>query len=102
MSSDNTKTVARLLKEAQSIQKQMDRLASDLRGLKLKIEKKENSSEKLQVGDLVVIRSPARNGTRCVVHSFTAQRVSVITLDTNEKLQRKHTNLILISRKKKL
>ena len=101
MSSDNTKTVARLLEEAQSIQKQMDRLAVNLRALKLKIEKEANSLEKLQVGDLVVIRSPARNGTRCVVHSFTAQRVSVITLDTNEKILRKNTNLTLIGRYKK-
>ena len=101
MTSDNTKTVGRLLKEAQSIQKQMDRLASDLRALKFKIAEEENSSKKLQVGDLVVITSPARNGTRCVVDSFTAQRVSVITIDTNEKVLRKETNLTLIRRKKK-
>ena len=80
----NRKTVARLVKESQSIQKQMDRLASDLRDLNIKIKEEENSSKKLQVGVLVMITSRDRNGTRCVVDSFTAQRVSVITVDANE------------------
>ena len=66
MSSDNTKTVDCLAKLAQSIQKQMERLASDLRDLKIKIKEEENSSKKLQVGVLVMKMSRDRNGTRFV------------------------------------
>ena len=95
MSSDRNKRVDRLVKQAQSIQEQVDRLTSELRELKLKI-KEENSSKKLKVGDVVVITTRERNGTRCVVHGFTPQRVSLITLDTNEKVIRKATNLKIL------
>ena len=95
MSSDKRKTVDSLVKQAQSIQKQVDRLTSDLHDLKLKI-KDEKSSKKLKVGDVVIITTRDRNGTRCVVNGFTAQRVSLITLDTNEKVLRKATNVRLL------
>ena len=98
MSSDRNKRLDRLVKQAQSIQNQVDRLTTELRDLKLKI-KEENSSKKLKVGDIVVITTRERNGTRCVVHGFTPQRVSLITLDTNEKVIRKATNLTILDQK---
>ena len=98
MSSDRNKSVDSLVKQAQSIQKQMDRLTSELRDLKLKI-KEEDSSKKLKVGDVVMITTRERNGTRCVVSSFTPHRVSLITLDTKEKVIRKATNLMLLDKK---
>ena len=97
MSSDRNNRVDSLVKQAQSIQKQMDRLTLELRGLQLKI-KEENSSKKLKVGDVVVITTRQRNGTRCVVHGFTPHRVCLTTLDTNEKVIRKSTNLTLLSK----
>ena len=98
MSSDRNKRVDRLVKQAQSIQKQVDRLTLELQELKIKI-KEENSTKKLKVGDIVVITTRERNGTRCVVHGFTPHRVSLITLDTNENVIRKSTNLTLLERK---
>ena len=98
MSSDRKKSVDSLVKQAQSIQKQMDRLTTELHQLKLQI-KEENSLKKLKVGNVIVITTRERNGTRCVVHSFTPHRVSLMTLDTNEKVIRKATNLTLLDRK---
>ena len=98
MSSDRNNRVDSLVKQAQSIQKQMDRLTSELRDLKLKI-KEEDSSKKLKVGDVVMITTRERNGTHCVVSSFTPHRVSLITLDTKEKVIRKATNLTLLHKK---
>ena len=99
MSSENNKKVARLVTQAQSIQRQMDRLASELERLKIEIEKEENSSQELKIGDLVKITSRNRYGTRCVVQKFTAQRVIITTINTNEQLIRKATNLELIKKK---
>ena len=77
MSPKNKKTVDRLIQQAQSIQRQMDSLASELKKLEIEI-KKEEQSTKLQVGDVVMISSRDRYGTRCVVNNFTAKRVLVI------------------------
>ena len=98
MSPKNKKTVDRLIQQAQSIQRQMDSLASELKKLELEIKKEEKSS-KLQVGDVVMISSRDRYGTRCVVNNFTAKRVRITTLDTNEELIRKETNLQLLKKK---
>ena len=100
MSSKDTKTVHRLIKRAESIQRQMDSLASELKELQLEIKKEEKSSQ-LQVGDLVMISSRDRYGTRCVVNNFTAKRVRITTVDTNEKLIRKQSNLKLLKRNNK-
>ena len=72
MPSDYRKTVDCLVKRGQSIQEQMDRVASDLHDLKIKIKEEKNSSKVLQVGDIIIITSRDRNGTRCVVYSFNA------------------------------
>ena len=98
MPSKNTKTVERLIEQAQSIQTQIDRLTSELQRLQLEIKKEEKSS-KLEVGDVVTISSRDRYGTRCVVNNFTAKRVCLTTLDTNEKILRKESNLKLVKKK---
>ena len=100
MPSKNSKTVDRLLEQAQSIQAQIDRLTSELQRLQIQLKKEEEKPlKKLKVGDVVVITTRERNGTRCVVNGFTSHRVSLITLDTNEKVIRKATNLTILDKK---